>query len=136
MESMSEMKEASAGPQHASLGDEIIGRIDQLAAISETPEHLTRIFLTKEHRAAADVILGWMRGAGMRAHLDAIGNVCGRYEGEVAGSPCLMLGSHYDSRRRQMGRPARADHGDFLRWRFAQERAAIAVRDRSDGIRR
>src|SRR6266481_6427171 len=40
-----------------------------------------------------------MRDAGMRAHLDAIGNVCGRYEGEVAGSPCLMLGSHYDTVR-------------------------------------
>src|SRR6476620_3818866 len=96
---MSEMKQPGAGPRHASLGDEIVGRIDQLAAISETPEHLTRIFLTKEHRAAADLILGWMRDAGMRAHLDSIGNVCGRYESEVAGSPCLTLGSHYDTVR-------------------------------------
>jgi allantoate deiminase len=93
------MKEPSTGLQHASIGDEIVSRIDQLAAISETPEHLTRIFLTKEHRAAADLILDWMRDAGMRAHLDAIGNVCGRYESEVAGSPCLMLGSHYDTVR-------------------------------------
>src|SRR6202011_494042 len=65
----------------------------------ETPEHLARIFLTKEHRAAADLILDWMRSAGMRAHLDAIGNVCGRYEGERPGLPCLMLGSHYDTVR-------------------------------------
>ena len=99
LESMSEMKEASAGPQHSSLGDEIVGRVNELAAISETSEHLTRIFLTKEHRAAAGLILSWMRDAGMRAHLDAIGNVCGRYEGEVAGLPCLMLGSHYDTVR-------------------------------------
>src|SRR5258707_4966225 len=96
---MGEMKEPGAGLQRASLGDEIVGRINELAAISETPGHLTRIFLTKEHRAAADLILGWMRDAGMRAHLDAIGNVCGRYEGEVAGSSCLMLGSHYDTVR-------------------------------------
>jgi allantoate deiminase len=40
-----------------------------------------------------------MRDAGMRAHLDAIGNVCGRYEGERTGLPCLMLGSHYDTVR-------------------------------------
>src|SRR5437899_507188 len=93
------MKAASAGLQSAFLGDEIIGRINELAAISETPEHLTRIFLTKEHRAAAELILSWMQSAGMRAHLDAIGNVCGRYEGEVAGLPCLMLGSHYDTVR-------------------------------------
>jgi allantoate deiminase len=93
------MNAASAGHQTASLGKEIVGRIDQLAAISETPEHLARIFLTKEHRAAADLILGWMRSAGMRAHLDAIGNVCGRYEGERPALPCLMLGSHYDTVR-------------------------------------
>ena len=69
------------------------------AAISETPDHLTRIFLSPEHRAAADLILSWMRDAGMAAHLDAIGNVCGRYEGERPGLPCLMLGSHYDTVR-------------------------------------
>jgi allantoate deiminase len=96
---MNEMNAESAGLQRSSLGDEIAGRIKELAAISETPEHLTRIFLTKEHRAAADLLLGWMRAAGMRAQLDAIGNVCGRYEGERPGLPCLMLGSHYDTVR-------------------------------------
>ncbi len=40
-----------------------------------------------------------MRAAGMHAHLDAIGNVCGRYEGDGRDSPCLMLGSHYDTVR-------------------------------------
>ena len=83
----------------SSLGDEIVARSDQLAAISETPEHLARIFLTEEHRKAADLILSWMREAGMSAHLDAIGNVCGRYEGERPGLPALMLGSHYDTVR-------------------------------------
>ena len=96
---MSEMNAESTGLRNSSLGDEIVGRINQLAAISETPGHLARIFLTKEHRAAADLILSWMRSAGMRAHVDAIGNVCGRYEGERPGLPCLMLGSHYDTVR-------------------------------------
>ena len=82
-----------------SLGQEIVRRIDALSAISETPDHLTRIFLTPEHRAAADLLLSWMREAGMRTHLDAIGNVCGRYEGDRPGLPCLMLGSHYDTVR-------------------------------------
>jgi allantoate deiminase len=35
----------------------------------------------------------------MAAHLDAIGNVCGRYEGDRPNLPCLMLGSHYDTVR-------------------------------------
>src|SRR5580692_10004966 len=93
------MKAAAAEQQASSLGDEIVGRIGALGAISETPAHLARIFLTSEHRAAADLILTWMGEAGMQAHLDAIGNVCGRYEGERPGLPCLMLGSHYDTVR-------------------------------------
>ncbi|MGZ5842406.1 MAG: allantoate amidohydrolase [Xanthobacteraceae bacterium] len=93
------MNAEAAAPQSSSLGEEIAARINTLGAISETPDHLARIFLTPEHRAAADLILGWMRAAGMRAHLDAIGNVCGRYEGQEPGMPCLMLGSHYDTVR-------------------------------------
>jgi allantoate deiminase len=93
------MKAGTAELQSASLGKEIVGRINELGAISETPEHLARIFLTREHHAAADLILGWMRQAGMLASLDAIGNVGGRYEGDRPGLPCLMLGSHYDTVR-------------------------------------
>ncbi|WP_454625983.1 allantoate amidohydrolase [Bradyrhizobium cenepequi] len=96
---MSKKDAAGAGTTPSSLGEEIVARIDQLAAISETPEHLARIYLTAEHRKAADLLLSWMREAGMSAHLDAIGNVCGRYEGDRPGRPCLMLGSHYDTVR-------------------------------------
>src|SRR6201992_3793570 len=90
---------AEATTAEPSFGREIVGRIGALGAVSETPENLTRIFLSPEHRAAADLLLSWMREAGMRAHLDAIGNVCGRYEGDRPGLPCLMLGSHYDTVR-------------------------------------
>jgi allantoate deiminase len=93
------MMEAAAGLPNASLGEQIVARINELGAISETPEYLARVFLTREHRVAAELILDWMRSAGMDAHLDAIGNVCGRYEGERPGLPCLMLGSHYDTVR-------------------------------------
>jgi allantoate deiminase len=96
---MSETDAGITGRETASLGDEIVARINQLGKISETPGHLTRIFLTEQHRAAADLIQSWMRNAGMHAHLDAIGNVCGRYEGAQPGLPCLMLGSHYDTVR-------------------------------------
>src|ERR1700729_2744709 len=96
---MSDNNAATAGRQALPLGDEIVGRINRLGGISETPDNLTRIFLTPEHRAAADLIMSWMVEAGMSAKLDAIGNVCGRYEGERPGLPCLMLGSHYDTVR-------------------------------------
>lgn len=77
----------------------IVKRINELAAISESPSMLTRIVFSAEHRRAASLILGWMRDAGMSARMDEIGNVVGRYEGQVPGLPCLMLGSHYDSVR-------------------------------------
>src|ERR1700709_7590 len=73
------MEAKVTGPASLSLGDAIVGRIHALAA--------------------TDLIFSWMREAGMAAHLDAIGNVCGRYEGERPGLPCLMLGSHYDTVR-------------------------------------
>ena len=84
---------------NAPLGEEIVRRIGELGAISEDADKLTRIYLSKELRAAADLILGWMREAGMQAQMDAVGNVCARYEGERPGLPCLMLGSHYDTVR-------------------------------------
>jgi allantoate deiminase len=96
---MSKTDAAGAGMRPNLLGEEIVARIHELAAISETPEHLARIYLTPEHRRAADLLLSWMREAGMSVHVDAIGNVCGRSEGERPGMPCLMLGSHYDTVR-------------------------------------
>jgi allantoate deiminase len=77
----------------------IMQRCDALARYSELPGGLTRVFLSPEGRAAGDAVLGWMREAGMQASLDAMGNAVGRYEGERAGLPCLMLGSHLDTVR-------------------------------------
>jgi allantoate deiminase len=79
--------------------DRIMQRCDALARHSELAGGLTRVFLSPENRAANELVLGWMREAGMQAGLDAIGNVAGRYEGERPGLPCLMLGSHLDTVR-------------------------------------
>ena len=74
-------------------------RCEALAACSETPGALTRVFLSAQQRAANALVLPWMEDAGMTAKLDAIGNVVGRYEGTKSGLPCLMLGSHLDTVR-------------------------------------
>jgi allantoate deiminase len=78
-------------------GWEIANRIDELAAFSDTPGSLTRLYLGAAHRQAADVLVRWMQAAGMQARLDAIGNVVGRYEGETPDAPALLLGSHIDT---------------------------------------
>jgi allantoate deiminase len=80
-------------------GARIMRRLDELAAISGDPKCLTRTFLSSEHRRANDLVLGWMREAGMAARIDAIANVVGRYEGARPGLPALMLGSHLDTVR-------------------------------------
>ena len=82
-----------------SSGRRIWDRCEALAQCSEETGTLTRVFLSPEQRAANALVQGWMREAGMSARLDAIGNVVGRYEGNAAGAPCLMLGSHLDTVR-------------------------------------
>lgn len=81
------------------FGPEIMGWAEALAAISEEEGRLTRTFLTPQHKAAGELVLGWMRAAGMSAGFDAIGNVVGRYEGSSPGLPALLLGSHLDTVR-------------------------------------
>lgn len=77
----------------------VMARCEELARHTEQPDGLTRVYLSREQLAANEVVLGWTREAGMSARIDAIGNVVGRYEGERAGLPCLMLGSHLDTVR-------------------------------------
>ena len=81
------------------MGADICRRIDELAAISESPDNLTRVFLSPEQKRASDLVLSWMQGAGMAVHVDAVGNVVGRYEGSTPGLPALVLGSHLDTVR-------------------------------------
>ncbi|MGH7076123.1 MAG: allantoate amidohydrolase [Stellaceae bacterium] len=81
------------------VGARLLDQADQLGAITEEPGRVTRTFLTPQHRAAADRVIGWMRAAGMASRLDGIGNVVGRYEGVTPGLPALLLGSHLDTVR-------------------------------------
>jgi allantoate deiminase len=72
---------------------------EALAKLSELDGGLTRVYLSDEQRRANELVLGWMREAGMSARLDAAGNCVGRYEGERPGLPALVLGSHLDTVR-------------------------------------
>src|SRR5215207_5915315 len=72
---------------------------DALGRLSEQEGGLTRIFLSPQQREANALVMAWMREAGMTAHVDAMGNCVGRYEGTRPGLPCLMLGSHLDTVR-------------------------------------
>lgn len=61
---------------------------------------LTVTYLTDAHRACAAQISGWMRDVGFDSvHIDAVGNVVGRYEGATPDAKTLLTGSHYDTVR-------------------------------------
>ncbi|RTD86778.1 2-oxo-4-hydroxy-4-carboxy-5-ureidoimidazoline decarboxylase [Variovorax atrisoli] len=61
---------------------------------------LTVTYLTDAHRACAAQIAGWMRDVGFDSvHIDAVGNVVGRYEGATPDARTLLTGSHYDTVR-------------------------------------
>lgn len=81
------------------FGESILARAELLAAITQDAPRVTRAYLTPEHRRAGERIASWMREAGMSVHWDALGNVVGRYEGDVADAPVLMTGSHLDTVR-------------------------------------
>jgi allantoate deiminase len=81
------------------LGQAIADRLVELAAISDEPGRLTRLYLGPGHRKAADLVAGWMREAGMTTRIDALGSVVGRYRARDSVPLTLMLGSHIDTVR-------------------------------------
>ncbi len=81
------------------IGQELMTRVDALAAISEDGARLTRRYLSPEHARANALVGQWMREAGMQTRIDAVGNIIGRYEGRDNNMPALMFGSHLDTVR-------------------------------------
>jgi allantoate deiminase len=75
------------------LGRRAEAMLEELAAISAEPDRLVRLFLSPEHRRAADLVAQWMREIGLDVFEDAIGNVRGR----LGKPPYLVLGSHIDT---------------------------------------
>ena len=80
-------------------GSRMWERCEALARLTEEDGRLTRVYLSKELRAAAELVGEWMRLAGMDVRMDAMGNVIGRVEGATPDGPALLLGSHLDTVR-------------------------------------
>lgn len=84
--------------QRDAIGREIMGCLDELAAISEPGDGVTRLPFTEEHGQANRLLAGWMADAGLDVSLDAAGTLIGRREGPE-GAKTLFIGSHQDSIR-------------------------------------
>jgi allantoate deiminase len=75
------------------IGARAEAMIRELAPISAEPNRLVRLFLSPEHRRAADLVARWMREAGLQVSEDALGTLRGR----IGEGPRLLIGSHLDS---------------------------------------
>lgn len=86
----------------ARLGARAEAMLDELAAISENQDELTRRYLTPEYKRAAHLVGQWMREAGMSVQEDSLATVRGHYpmrdeDPRANVVPRLLLGSHIDT---------------------------------------
>src|SRR5690242_15221319 len=71
--------------------------IEELGRIGATPRGgLTRLALTDDDRRGRDLMVRWMREAGLRVTIDQMGNIFGERAGTERVPP-VMMGSHIDS---------------------------------------
>jgi len=71
--------------------------IEELGRVGATERGgLTRLALSDEDRRGRDLMIAWMREAGLRVTVDQMGNIFGERAGEP-GRPPVMMGSHVDS---------------------------------------
>lgn len=81
------------------FGPALMAQADALARFTSDAPRITRTYLSPEHKNAGAYLIDLMRGAGMEAGFDALGNIVGCYAGADAHAPVVMTGSHQDSVR-------------------------------------
>lgn len=82
------------------LGTRTLAMLDALAAITDEPGRITRLYLSPAHRRAADVVASWMRERGLEVSEDAIGTLRGFLAPSAPGPQAnrrLLIGSHIDT---------------------------------------
>jgi N-carbamoyl-L-amino-acid hydrolase len=71
--------------------------IEELGRVGATERGgLTRLALSDEDRRGRDLMVAWMRQAGLAVTVDQMGNIFGERPGQP-GQPPVMMGSHVDS---------------------------------------
>lgn len=84
--------------EQSAIGARAEAMLSELAAISSEPNRLIRLFLSGEHRRAADLVAGWMKDGGMSVSEDALGTMRGHWTPPgVASKRRLLIGSHIDT---------------------------------------
>lgn len=75
----------------------IMERIHELAAITEEAGMIKRVYATEAFMQAGNMIMTWMREAGLAVRKDNIGNLRARLHSSKPAARTLITGSHYDT---------------------------------------
>jgi allantoate deiminase len=75
----------------------IMQRIQELAAISEDEQGVTRTFGTPAFLAGRDQVQRWMEAAGLAVRVDSIGNLRARLVSQNPAAKTFVLASHIDT---------------------------------------
>jgi allantoate deiminase/N-carbamoyl-L-amino-acid hydrolase len=82
------------------FGPQVMQQLETIGAWSdEEAGALTCAYMFDAHRRTAAQLKEWMVEAGMEVHIDAVGNVVGRYLANDPNAKTLITGSHYDTVR-------------------------------------
>lgn len=72
-------------------------RLQYVGGIGADPRGgISRFAWTKEYREACEVLMAWMKEAGLHVRMDTVGNIYGRLEGSEK-LPPVLTGSHFDT---------------------------------------
>ena len=68
-----------------------------MAALTDEPGMISRIFGTPAFIAATKLLVQWFNEVGLKTRVDNIGNVRGRLNSDVANAKTFVIASHYDT---------------------------------------
>ncbi|WP_328837953.1 allantoate amidohydrolase [Methylobrevis albus] len=96
---MSDIDYSSLPPSdRTELGRRCQRLIGALAAVTDDPHGVTRLYLSPAHKRATGLVADWMRTAGLTASIDALGTVRGHLDAASGpGAKRLLIGSHIDT---------------------------------------
>jgi allantoate deiminase len=77
--------------------ENVLTKINQLAAISDDADGITRTFGSPAFQRGSRLIQQWMQTIGLQTRVDAIGNVRGRLVSPVVGAKTFVIASHMDT---------------------------------------
>ena len=72
-------------------------RLQYVGGIGADPRGgISRFAWTPAYREACQVLMGWMREAGLTVRMDTVGNIYAKLEGQED-LPPILTGSHFDT---------------------------------------